>query len=68
VSYDLTVFGSYRVRTSAGRTMDLLFRGHPKNSKRLWFSNLDPPYEDVFLRPGWIKALYTIGPSDRRPA
>jgi hypothetical protein len=62
---NLTVFQAYRVITTK-RDMDLLFRGHPKNSSRLWFTELDPPYGDVFLRPRHIKSVTPIGPNRRQ--
>lgn len=57
---DLTVFKGYRVETTAGRVLDLLFRGTTKAGSRLWFTNLDAPYEDVFLRDSQIVAMAPI--------
>lgn len=48
----LVEFGAYRVTTVAGRTLYLLYRG--RAGKRLWFTELDPPYGSVLLRPMWI--------------
>lgn len=56
----LQVFQGYRVETSA-RTLDLLFRGRTKTGTRLWFTNLDAPYEDVFLKPRQIQSVEKIG-------
>lgn len=57
----LQVFQAYRVVTTADRTMDVLFRGSPRGSKRLWFTELDPPYGDVFLRARHIRVITPIG-------
>lgn len=57
---DLTVFQGYCVRTTAGRVMDLLFRGTVPKTRRLWFTNLDAPYEDVFLRRAHIQNAVPI--------
>lgn len=58
---NLTVFQAYRVETTAGRVLEVLFRGTPRNSNRLWFTELDPPYGDIFLRPRHIVAAVKIG-------
>lgn len=59
----LKVFQAYRVETTAGRTLELLFRGHPRNVNRLWFTELDAPYGDIFLKPRHITAIQPIGAS-----
>lgn len=51
---ELVSYRAYRVKTTAGRELDLLFRGRPTGLRRLWFTELDPPYADVFLRPRHI--------------
>lgn len=56
----LVVFQAYRVQTSK-RVLDVMFRGQAKNGNRLWFTELDPPYGDVFLRPRHIIAIQEIG-------
>jgi hypothetical protein len=57
----LTIFQAYRVETVAGRKLDLLFRGRPKAGNRLWFTELDAPYGDVFLKQRHIKSITKIG-------
>lgn len=51
----LTVFGCYRVKTTAGRCLDVMFRG--KHGTRLCFTNLDAPYQDIPLRGSQITSI-----------
>lgn len=55
------VFQAYRVSTIANRECELLFRGTTKNGRRLWFTELDAPYGDVFLKPNQIREAIPIG-------
>ena len=58
---NLTIFQAYRVTTTANRMLDLLFRGKNKAGTRLWFTELDAPYRDVYLRPISIVKIVKIG-------
>jgi hypothetical protein len=59
--HSFKVFACYCVETSAKRTLYLMFRGRAANEGRLWFTSLDPPYEDIFLKPRHIRAARQIG-------
>lgn len=59
----LQVFQAYYVRTNK-REMELLFRG--RNARRLWFTELDAPYGDVFLRPNHIREIHKIDGNRRQ--
>lgn len=63
---NLTIFQAYYVRTVAGRELELLFRGRAHKGGRLWFTELDPPYGDIFLRPSQIRELAPIGGNRRQ--
>ena len=53
------VFTAYRVDTTAREGLRLLFRGWA--GRRLWFSELDAPFGDMYLRPEHIVNHKQIG-------
>lgn len=56
--HKLTVYRAYLVRTTAGRELHVLFKGHTPT--RLWFLNLDAPYEDILLKSRHIKKVTPV--------
>ena len=59
---DLTAYGCYKITTTAGRTLYLMFRG--KRGSRLCFTNLDAPYQDIPLRASHIVTCEPINAQD----
>lgn len=57
----LTENRAYKVQTTAGRTLYVLFKGAVPNTRRLSFINLDPPYESIPLRARSILSAEPIG-------
>lgn len=53
------VYGAYRVVTTAGREIDLLFRG--RDRRRLIFIELDAPYRTIPLRIQHVVSYEPIG-------
>jgi hypothetical protein len=58
--HKLTVYQAYLVKTTAGRELRVLFKGYVGRVNRLWFLNLDPPYDDCYLKARHIKEITAL--------